>query len=115
MKIAVDENIPHSVVNEFHRRNWDVLDIRGTPDEGMQDDRLWQRVQAEKRLFVTTDKGFAKYRDTSHLGLIIVALRHPNSQKIFNSVFQEVEQFDEWENRMVVMRDTVQSVWISNK
>lgn len=115
MKVAVDENIPRSVVDELNRRNWNVLDIRGTSDEGMRDDLLWQRVQSENRLFITTDKGFTQYRDVSHSSLIIVVLKHPNSQKISTRVFQSLDQFDNWKNRMVVMRDTVQSVWVSSE
>ena len=111
MRVAVDENVPRSVVREFRDRGWDILDIRGTPQEGMADDQLWQLVQADQRLFVTTDKGFAHYREDRHAGMIIVTLKHPNSRKIFDRVMQALAQFDEWENRLVVMRDTVQSVW----
>ena len=60
MKVAVDENIPLSVVKELKDRDWDILDIRGTPEEGMRDDRFWERAQSEGRLFITTDKGFTQ-------------------------------------------------------
>lgn len=115
MKAAVDENIPLSVVRELRNRDWDILDIRGTSEEGMRDSHFWERVQSEERLFITTDKGFSQYRDASHHGLIIISLKHPNSQKIFTRAFQALDQFDEWTNRMVIMRDTVQSVWISHE
>jgi hypothetical protein len=35
----------------------DVRDIRGTQDEGMQDDALWAMAQREERLLITTAKG----------------------------------------------------------
>lgn len=46
----------------------DVRDIRGSPDEGMQDDALWAMVQQEERLLMTTDKGFTQYRMARHQG-----------------------------------------------
>ena len=58
MKIFVDENIPLMTVQELRGEGHDVLDIRGTPDQGMDDDTLWQIIQNEGRLFITTDKGF---------------------------------------------------------
>jgi len=115
MKVAVDENIPLSVVKELRTRDWDVLDIRGTADEGMDDESFWRIVQSEARLFITTDKGFTHYRDASHHGLLIVNLKHPNRRKIHTRVFHALDQFDSWLNRLVVMRDTVQSVWIANE
>ncbi len=33
----------------------DVRDIRGTPDEGLRDDALWEVAQREERLLITTD------------------------------------------------------------
>jgi len=114
MKVAVDENIPLTVVDELRARHWDVLDIRGTAEEGMADDSFWRVVQSEERLFIPTDKGFTQYRNASHYGVLIVNLKHPNSRKIHIRVFQALTQFDSWRNRLVVMRDTVQSVWIAN-
>ena len=111
MRVAVDENIPGSVVDELKNRNWDVLDIRGTADEGMDDISLWKKVQSSERLFITTDKGFAQHRDEKHSGLLIVNLKRPNSAKIYSRVFHALDQFDSWERRLVVMRDTVQTVW----
>ena len=40
MKIFVDEHIPLMTVWTLRRLGHDVRDIRGTPDEGMQDDAL---------------------------------------------------------------------------
>ena len=114
MRVAVDENIPRSVVDELKRRNWDVLDIRGTADEGMDDHVFWKKVQSAERLFITTDKGFAQHRDERHFGLLIVNLKHPNSTKIYSRVFHALDQFDSWQNRLVVIRVTVQTVWKQN-
>jgi len=41
MKILVDENIPSKTVDELRRDGHNVLDIRGTADEGLSDFDLW--------------------------------------------------------------------------
>ena len=40
MKILVDENIPAAMVTELRNQGYDVLDIRGTIEQGMDDQRL---------------------------------------------------------------------------
>lgn len=55
MKFLVDEHIPLMTVQALTMMGHDVLDIRGTPDEGMQDDALWEMAQREERLLITTD------------------------------------------------------------
>lgn len=62
MKIFVDENIPTRTVQELVALGHDVLDIRGTADQGMDDDVLWERMMNDRRLLITTDKGFAQHR-----------------------------------------------------
>ena len=113
MKICVDENIPLVTVSELSKLGHDVLDIRGTANQGIPDDLLWALVQNERRILITTDKGFVQYRGESHYGILVVRLRQPNEQKINERVMQAINQFseDEWVGLVVVMRDMVQSVW----
>jgi len=113
MKICVDENIPLVTVTELRNLGHDVLDIRGTANQGISDDLLWGLVQNEGRVLVTTDKGFVQYRSETHHGILVVRLRQPNEQKIHERVMRAMQQFEEneWAGLMVVMRDTVQSVW----
>ena len=47
MKILVDENIPATTVTELREQGHDVLDIRGTSDQGMADQELWQKAVQE--------------------------------------------------------------------
>jgi len=70
MKIFVDENIPSITVKHLRSKGFDVTDIRGTPDQGMIDELLWKRTQKEKRLLITTDKGFTIYRHEAHYGIL---------------------------------------------
>ena len=58
MRICVDENIPLATVAELRTLKHDVLDIRKAPEQGMSDDLLWELVTKERRLLITTDKGF---------------------------------------------------------
>ncbi len=48
MKILVDENIPLKSVQALREIGYEVLDIRGTPTEGVTDEVLWEIVQKEK-------------------------------------------------------------------
>ena len=45
----------------------DVLDIRGTVDQGMDDDLIWTRLLHEQRLLISTDKGFAQHRQEAKI------------------------------------------------
>ena len=42
MKIFVDEHIPVMTVRALAFMGHEIRDIRGTPDEGIQDDALWE-------------------------------------------------------------------------
>ena len=113
MKICVDENIPLITVVELRMLGHEVLDIRGTAQQGIADDLLWERVQQERRLLITTDKGFVHHRRESHYGILVVRLHQPNEEKIHARVMRAVQQFtdDDWKGLLVVMRDVVQSSW----
>jgi predicted nuclease of predicted toxin-antitoxin system len=113
MRICVDENIPLMTVHALRSQNHDVLDVRGTEREGLPDVDLWKLAQVEQRLIVTTDKGFALHRDEPHFGILVVRLRQPNRQRIHERVMQALQQYpaESWPGLLVVMRDTVQSVW----
>ncbi len=113
MKILVDENIPLMTVAALRRKGHDVLDIRGTSQQGIDDSTLWQIAQQEARLLVTTDKGFAQRRHESHCGVIVVRLRPPNRHRIHRRVMDAVSLVpgDEWVSLLVTMRDTLHSLW----
>jgi predicted nuclease of predicted toxin-antitoxin system len=113
MKICVDENIPLISVVELRNLGHDVLDIRGTTDQGLTDEVLWEKAQRENRLLITTDKGFSALRAESHYGILIIRLRQPNEQKIHVRIIQAINQYSEgdWNGLLIVMRDAVQSVW----
>ena len=113
----MDENIPILTVEELRQMGHDVMDIRGTDKEGLNDKGIWQIVEKQKRMLITTDKGFANYRDEPHHGIIIVRLRQPNRKKIHLCILQTFTAYkeSEWKGLMVIVRDTVQSIWHSKE
>lgn len=116
MKIFVDENIPLVTVKELVLQGYDVIDIRGTDDQGIMDEVLWQKAQDLECLLITTDKGFAIHRDEPHHGILIIRLKQPSRQKIHQRVLQALKRYPpkQWPRLMVVMRDAVQSTWKSH-
>ena len=112
MRIFVDENIPKATVNALRDMGHEVKDIRGTSEQGMEDPAIWTKAQQERRVLVTTDKGFVQHRAESHHGILVVRLRQPNEAKIHERVLQAIKQHPEkeWPGLTVVMRDELQSV-----
>jgi predicted nuclease of predicted toxin-antitoxin system len=112
MKILVDENIPSITVHELRSLGHDVLDVRGTPQQGIEDAELWRLAQFQERLLITTDKGFAEHREEAHHGIIVIRLRQPNEQRIHARAMAGFRQFEEreWPGLLLVVRDSVQSV-----
>lgn len=113
MKIFVDENIPVMTVKELHSLGHDVKDIRGTESEGMADEDIWKLLRKDKRLLITTDKGFIHKRHELHSGILIIRLKQPNRLKIHQKVMRAMSLFkeDEWQGLTVAMQDSFHSVW----
>ena len=93
MKIFIDENIPLVTVKELVLQGYDVVDIRGTDDQGITDEVLWQKAQDLKCLLITTDKGFAAHRDEPHHGILIIRLKQPSRKKIHHRVLQALKRY----------------------
>ena len=112
MRILVDENIPRPTTVRLRELGHDVLDIRGTPREGMKDELLWKLAQKEKRLLISTDRRFPRYWNVSHSGALVVLLRQAKLWTIHEKVMRTLDQFtpEEWRELLVVVRDTFQSI-----
>lgn len=117
MRILVDENIPLLSVKQLREMGHDVLDIRGTADEGISDELLWDIARREQRLLITTDKGFSHHRGKEHCGILIISLRKPDRYKIHERMIEAIRQFssNQWPGLLVVMRDKVMGTWQQNK
>jgi predicted nuclease of predicted toxin-antitoxin system len=113
VKILVDENIPGTRIEHLRRMGHDVVDIRGTAEEGLSDEDLWKKAQHNQYLLITTGRGFARRRHQRHPGILIVLLRQPNRRRITQRVMEAMQSFsaEEWPHLLVIMRDTVMSTW----
>ncbi len=78
----------------------------------MPDKDIWDLIQNEGRMLITTDKGFMQYRIIHHKGILIIRLKRPNRFKIHNRTMKAITQFseEEWNGLIVVMRDNIQSI-----
>jgi predicted nuclease of predicted toxin-antitoxin system len=115
MKIFIDENIPLMSVKELRDQGLEVIDIRGTDDQGITDEVLWQKAQEKKYLLITTDKGFSGRRNEAHHGILIIRLKQPTRLKIHQRVMRAIKRYaeTEWPGLMIIMRDAIQSSWKS--
>jgi predicted nuclease of predicted toxin-antitoxin system len=113
VRILVDENIPAMTVRALRDLGHDVLDIRGSAAEGIPDAAVWELAQAEQRMLVTTDRGFALRRAEAHCGILVIRLRQPSRQRIHARALHALSCFapDEWPGLLVVMRDVAMSAW----
>ena len=111
MEILVDENVPRMTVEALRELGHNVRDVRGTNVQGLEDSGLWALALSERRLLITTDKGFTEYRDAQHYGILVVRLRQPNRQKIHDRVMLAMHQLEPggWRGMLVVMRDRTMS------
>jgi predicted nuclease of predicted toxin-antitoxin system len=113
VRILVDENIPLMCVRHLQDVGHDVADVRGTEEEGIPDEAIWNKAQGDGRLLITTDKGFARRRNKEHHGILIITLRRPNRRTLTRRIIEVMGFFsaDQWPGLLVVVRDTVMSTW----
>lgn len=115
MKILVDENIPRRTIAALQEMGHSVLDVRGTADQGLPDELLWEKAREVQALLITTDKGFSNKRNEPHQGILIIRLRQPNRERIHQRILQALAHFTpaDWPGLTLTMRDQVQSVYRS--
>lgn len=75
MKIKVDEDLPNKVVELLREKGHQAVSITEQEMSGFKDVDLWPIVQAEQRLLITADKGFADirtYPPGTHSGILLL-------------------------------------------
>ena len=75
MRVKVDEDLPGLAVEMLHDRGHEAVGVAEQGMGGWKDPGLWQAVQAEGRLLVTADKGFADIRSHppgKHAGVLLL-------------------------------------------
>jgi uncharacterized protein with PIN domain len=113
VKILVDENVPKKTAQQLVLAGHDVLDVRGTAQEGVNDEVLWMLAQSQQRLLISTDKGFTRNRYSPHFGMLVILLHQPTCLGIHERIMAAMNRYPEteWRGLLVVLRDTVQSTW----
>jgi len=102
-------------IEALRARGHEVLDLHDSTHKGIKDQPVWQLAQNDQRVLVTTDKGFAKYREENHFGIMIVKLRQPNALRLHDRILSAFSEFQdaEWPGLLVVLRDSKMGVWRS--
>ncbi len=106
MKIKLDENLPHSLVQRLSQLGHDVDTV---PDErlaGKDDGEVWAATQATGRFLITQDLDFSderKYTPGTHAGVLLVRLPQPGRSALTERVLAlfRSEDIDAW-SRCVV-------------
>jgi predicted nuclease of predicted toxin-antitoxin system len=73
--VKVDEDLPRQIVEMLSIRGYRALSVLDQGWQGVSDDVLWQRIQAEGCWLITADKGFADLRrhpPGTHAGVILL-------------------------------------------
>jgi predicted nuclease of predicted toxin-antitoxin system len=75
MRVKVDEDLPRLAVKILRDRGYEAASVAEQNMQGWKDPALWRAVQAEGRILVTADKGFADirvYPPGTHAGVLLL-------------------------------------------
>ena len=117
MKFLVDENIPKASSLLLREFKHEVIDVRGTDEEGLSDSDIFQLAQNLNAIFITSDKDFfhtIPFLFQSHHGIIVIALNQPNRINITQKLKWVLDNIDldTIKNKVILLRDN--SYTISN-
>lgn len=115
MKFFLDENFPKTAESYLKHLSNEVIDIRSTEHEGLDDHSIFKLAQSHSAIFLTTDRDFfhtIPFDFSEHNGVIIVALSQPNRTTIVEKLMWLLEQtdFNELKNTIILLRDNSFSV-----
>lgn len=115
MKFFLDENFPKTAEMYLTQLGNEVIDIRSTEYEGLDDHSIFKLAQSHSAIFLTTDRDFfhtIPFDFSEHHGAIIIALRQPNRNTITEKLkwFLEQSGLDNLKNTIVLLRDNDYSV-----
>lgn len=110
LTILLDENFPSSARAFLESQGYSILDIRGTDREGCDDKALFTYAQENNAVLLTTDKDFfhtVPLLFPEHHGIVVIALRKPNSMAILQRLQESWSQLkqDGFRNRAFLLTD----------
>ncbi|MGD8778362.1 MAG: DUF5615 family PIN-like protein [Ignavibacteria bacterium] len=97
MKFFLDENFPKSSIDLLVKSGNEIIDIRGTEHEGLDDASIFDLAQKNSAIFLTTDKDFfhtIPFLFEKHFGVIVIALSKPNRNSINEKLIWFIENYD---------------------
>jgi predicted nuclease of predicted toxin-antitoxin system len=89
MNFFLDENFPKKASILLESRGHAVFDIRGSSNEGMDDNEIFIEAQQKKAVFLTTDRDFfhtVHLLFANHRGAVVIALAQPNGSRILKKL-----------------------------
>lgn len=96
MRFFLDENFPKSASEFLTHHDHEVVDIRGTQDQGADDLRVFDLAQRHQAVLLSTDRDFfhtIPHLYDHHFGIVVIALRQPNRQNIRGKLEWFLERF----------------------
>jgi predicted nuclease of predicted toxin-antitoxin system len=110
MKFLLDENFPKTAENLLAEFDHQIIDIRGTEQQGMEDENLFELAQREQAVLLTTDRDFyhtIPFSYDKHFGVIVIALKQPNRAAILNRLrwFISQDLLANIDNTVSILRD----------
>lgn len=111
MTFFLDENFPRAAAELLRSRGHQVVDPRGTPEEGASDHALFEHAQQLEAVLLTTDKDFyhtVPLSRSEHCGAIVIALSRPSRQSILAKLIWALEHIAlaQLRSRAVLLTDT---------
>jgi predicted nuclease of predicted toxin-antitoxin system len=110
MKIKLDENIPIRLLDTLTALGHSVDTVPTEGLTGHADQIIWEASQTAGFFLITQDLDFSnirRYQPGTHHGLLIVRLRVPGRQALFQRteyIFQ-TERVEDWAGCLVILTD----------
>lgn len=110
MKIKLDENIPLRIKTALTDLGHDVDTVVEEGARGASDQMIWKIAQEAGRFLITQDMDFSdihRFTPGTHCGLLIVRLRTPGRENLYQRVKQvfEEENVELWGRCLVIVSD----------
>ena len=116
MKLLLDESFPKAAHALLTERGHEVMDLRGSPDEGAEDSSMFDMALRSEAALLTTDKDFyhtIPHLFPSHHGAVVIAVRQPNRKSILARLVWFLGHFPEnaLAGRAFLLKDRSYSVY----
>lgn len=110
MKIKLDENLPHRLVETLSQKGHQVDTVMDEGLKGDDDRSIWKASQSDGRFLITQDLDFSDirtFKPGTHQGCLLVRLKFPGRQALFDFILSlfEKEDVESWRGCLVVATD----------